>query len=100
MTVVADSLKVFANATSKGALRFEPAPWVRIKEKPVTATLFPEIGWLSPVLGSKDILGLQALGALLHLELHLRPFFQILVTAHLYSCEVHKHVLAVRALDE
>ena len=51
-------------------------------------------------LRSIDILGLQALGATLHLELHLRAFFQRSIAIHLDCCEVNKNIIAVRALDE
>jgi hypothetical protein len=51
-------------------------------------------------LWSKNILGLQSLRSLLHLELHLQAFFQRSVTAHLNRCEVNKNVIAVGALDE
>src|SRR5580698_1918816 len=50
--------------------------------------------------GSHDILGLQSLGAPLHLELHLRTFFQSAISIHLDRREVNEHIIAVRALDE
>src|ERR1700680_2237806 len=60
---------------------------------------FHELYW-SYRLRSIDILGLQALGATLHLELHLRAFFQRSIPIHLDCCEVNKNIIAVRALDE
>src|SRR5580698_11195811 len=50
--------------------------------------------------GSHDILSLQSLGAPLHLELHLRTFFQSAISIHLDRREVNEHIIAVRALDE
>jgi len=60
---------------------------------------FLELFW-SYRLGSTYILGLQAFGATLHLELHLRAFFQCSIPVHLDCCEVNKNIIAVRALDE
>src|ERR1700730_11893540 len=60
---------------------------------------FQDLYW-SDGLRSTYILGLQALGATLHLELHLRTFFQCSIAVHLDCCEVNKNIIAVRALDE
>src|ERR1700683_54080 len=46
------------------------------------------------------VLGLEALGAPLHLELHLRAFLQGPVTGHLDRGKMDKHVLAAGSLDE
>src|SRR5260370_29939168 len=46
------------------------------------------------------VLGLQPLGTLLHLELHLRAFIQRTVAVRLNSRKMHEHVIAGGALDK
>jgi hypothetical protein len=51
-------------------------------------------------LNSIHVLGLQALRALLDLELNLRTFIQATVPVGLDGREMHKHVVATGALDK
>src|SRR3989442_1157654 len=46
------------------------------------------------------VLGLQPLGTLLHLELHLRAFIQRTVAVRLNSRKMHEHVIAGGAFDK
>ena len=47
-----------------------------------------------------DVFGLQTLGTLLYLELHLGAFIQALVAIGLNRGKVNEHIVAARPLDE
>jgi len=51
-------------------------------------------------LDSIHVLGLQAFGTLLDLELNLRTFIQASVPVCLNGREMHKHIVATGALDK
>src|SRR5271157_2913518 len=59
----------------------------------------PVLCW-AVFLRASHILGLQAFGAPLHLELDLRAFLKRPISGHLDRREVHKDIISVRALDE
>src|ERR1039457_5691589 len=56
--------------------------------------------WAIWNLDPGDVLGLQSLGPLLHLELYLRAFVQGTIAVCLDSRKVYEHVIAAAALDE
>ena len=51
-------------------------------------------------LNPGDVLGLQSLRPLLHLELYLRAFIQGTVAVRLDGRKVYEHVIAATSLDE
>jgi hypothetical protein len=53
-----------------------------------------------PKLRLAHVLGLQSLGTLLHLELHLRTFVQATVAVGLDGGKVNEHIVAARSLDK
>jgi hypothetical protein len=55
---------------------------------------------LAALLGSLHILGLQALGTRLDLELHLQTLIEGTIPVHLDGGEMHKHIFTSGPLDE
>src|ERR1700761_3601216 len=73
---------------------------VETEKPPSCVTSGGPIFMLVLYLRPADVLGLQAFGTTLYLELHLRALLERPITVHLNGREVHEHIIAVRALNE
>src|SRR5438132_2139636 len=72
----------------------------KIERAPATPEPSRNIDFLGTELYSIDVLGLQTLGSLLHLELHLRAFIQGAISIGLDRRKMNEHVIAAGTLDE
>src|SRR6266404_6078614 len=85
---------------SRGGKGVCPLFELKIEKAPDIRSPFVEFFALLKGSDGTYVLGLQPLGTLLHLELHLRAFIQRTVAVRLNSRKMHEHVIAGGSLDE